>query len=460
MARFGQPEVMETTTNDTTPRGSTVAGPTATEAIAAVHAAAPGWRRTAPEERATALRRAAALVRGAHDLLGDQLHEETGRLREEAAESAGVAADLLEEAAANAVAPAGRVLAGAPGQTDLVRREPYGVVGVITPWNDPFPIAAGLIGAALATGNTVVHKPSERCSRAGATLAGLVASALPDDVLATVSGDGAVGAQIARDERVALVAHVGSTVAGRSIATTCAARGGAYVIENGGKDPVIVDAGVPAAWAAEQIAVGAFANAGQICTSVERVYIHQDVADDVIAELVARARALVPGVTLPRMVDEDQLEVVRAQVEDARSRGAEIAAGGHRLDLEGPWWAPTVLTGCSPEMAVMTEETFGPLAPIRVVPDWESGLREAGSSDYGLAATVLTDDPEHAAQAIAELDVGTVKVNDVFGGAPGGSADPRRASGRGRGFGPDLLDEMTLLKVIHQEQVNGPGAEG
>jgi succinate-semialdehyde dehydrogenase/glutarate-semialdehyde dehydrogenase len=118
---------------------------------------------------------------------------------------------------------------------------------------------------------------------------------------------------------------------------------------------------------------------------------------------------------------------------------------------EGPgaFYPPTVLTGCTLDMLVLREETFGPVAPVRVVSDFASGLREAADDRFGLAATVLTADMAHAQEAWRALPVGTVKVNDVFGGAPGGSAQPRGASGRGYGYGPELLDEMTMTKVVH-----------
>ncbi|HEX6917515.1 MAG TPA: aldehyde dehydrogenase family protein, partial [Phycicoccus sp.] len=114
-------------------------------------------------------------------------------------------------------------------------------------------------------------------------------------------------------------------------------------------------------------------------------------------------------------------------------------------------YAPTVLVDCTDDMLVMSEETFGPVAPVAVVESWQEGLARAGRGRYGLAATVLTADDRHALEAVDALDVGTVKVNAVFGGAPGGSADPRRDSGRGAGYGPDLLREMVVLKTVHWE---------
>jgi succinate-semialdehyde dehydrogenase/glutarate-semialdehyde dehydrogenase len=424
-------------------------------AVAAAEGARAPWRRTPASERAGLLRAAAGAVREAADDLGAALCASTGRLLEEARQSARVAADLLEEAAVSGVLDAGRALAGDPQAMDVVRREPRGVVAVITPWNDPYPAAAGLLAAALVTGNTVVHKPSERSAVPGWLIGRLVASALPAGVLNVVNGDGAVGERLVSDPRVQLVAHVGSTATGRRIAAVVGARGGRALLENGGKDPILIDCGVEPRWAAEQIVIGAFTNTGQLCTSVERVYLHRDVADAVLEELVRRAEAIVVGspdeaaTELGPMVDEQQLSVVERHVDQALSAGAERLTGGKRLDAPGSYYPPTVLVGCADELAVMSEETFGPVAAVAVVDDFAEGLRRAAGGAYGLAATVLTPRLDHALEAAEELEVGTVKVNAVFGGAPGGSADPRRDSGSGPGFGPDLLGELTVLKAVH-----------
>lgn len=439
---------------------SVVVPATAEEARAAVDAAweaRDAWRRTAPADRAACLRAAAAAVRADADRLGDLLTAATGRLLGQARESAAVAADLLDEAATTGLGSAGRALAGAPAALDVVRREPRGVVAVVTPWNDPFPAAAGLLAAALVTGNTVVHKPSERSALPGWEMARLVAEQLPDGVLNVVNGDGETGAAVVADERVALVAHVGSTAAGRRIAAVAGARGAKVLLENGGKDAIVVDAGVDPRWAAEQVATGAFTNTGQICTAVERVYLHDDVADAVIAELVRLAEGMAVGdptdraTTLGPLVDAEQLAVVDEQVRAAVAGGARCLTGGAPPDRPGSYYPPTVLDGCPPDATVLTEETFGPVAAVVRVRDFAEALELAGSGRYGLAATVLTRDLGHALRAAEELEVGTVKVNGVFGGAPGGSADPRRDSGGGAGYGPDLLTEMTVLKTVHLE---------
>jgi acyl-CoA reductase-like NAD-dependent aldehyde dehydrogenase len=428
---------------------------TAEEIDTAVHAARQArlfWRRTPPGERAKALRQAADTVRTDADLLGDLLCATTGRPLSQARDSAAVAADLLDEAAVSGLLDAGRSLAGDPLEMDTVRREPRGVIAVLTPWNDPYPAAAGLIAAALITGNTVVHKPSERSARPGWELGRRIAAALPPAVLTVLSGDGQVGARLAADTRIDLVADIGSTKTGRRIATAVGARGGWVLLENG-----LVDAGVDPRWAAEQIAAGAFTNTGQLCTSVERIYLHRSIADQVISELVTLAERLVVGdpresdTDLGPLVDECQLKIVMDHVTVAVEAGATCLTGGRRLDRPGSFFPPTVLTGCTPQMPVVSQETFGPVAAVQIVDDFDGALREANSGDFGLAATVLTPDLTHALRAVDELDVGTVKINSVFRGAPGGSADPRRASGSGPGFGPALIGEFTALKAVHLE---------
>jgi len=289
----------------------------------------------------------------------------------------------------------------------------------------------------------VIFKPSERTPQTGVELAAAFTDVLPDDVLLLAAGDGAVGAELA-DADVDLVAHVGSTATGRSIARACAARGAAYLLENGGNDPLIVDAGVDPAWAAEQAALGAFANAGQICTSVERIYVVAELADAFVGDLVAAAG----GWDQP-LVDRRHRDAVHAQVTSALEDGARALTGGSVPDGPGSAYPATVLTGCTDTMTVMREETFGPVAPVRVVEDFDEALTAAAGSGYGLAATVLTPSTAHAQRAWRELPVGTLKVNAVFGGAPGGAAEPRGVSGSGFGYGPELLDEMTTTSVLH-----------
>jgi succinate-semialdehyde dehydrogenase/glutarate-semialdehyde dehydrogenase len=430
-------------------------------AVAAARSALPAWRRTAPGARAAALRAAAADLRSELERLAELHTRDTGRLLADARGAVDAAASLLEEAATVAPLDSGRSLGGDPRAIDVVRREPRGVVAVITPWNDPLPAAAGLLGAALATGNTVVHKPSERSPLVGAALAEVLQRHLPDGVLTLVQGDGAVGERLVADPGVDVVAHVGSTRAGRRIAEVAGPRAAKLLLENGGKDALVVDAGVDPVWAAQQAALGAFVNAGQLCVAVERVVVHADVADAFVAALVEEAARWRPGppsdgaTRLGPLVDERAVEGVLAHVRAAVDGGARVLLGGGRPAEEslarGCYLEPTVLVDVTPEMAVWTEETFGPVVPVMVAGSFDEALALADEGSYGLAATVLTPSIEHALRAADTLEVGTVKVNAVFGGAPGGSADPRRGSGTGRGYGPDLIGELTVLKAVHIE---------
>jgi acyl-CoA reductase-like NAD-dependent aldehyde dehydrogenase len=280
---------------------------------------------------------------------------------------------------------------------------PRGVVAVLTPWNDPVAVAAGLLGAALVTGNTVVHKPSERCPHTGRRVAELLAAHLPDGVLEILDGDGPVGARLAAAE-VDVVAHVGSSATGRTIAQACARTGAKALLENGGNDPLVVDADVDPTWAAGEAATGCFANAGQICTAVERIYVLDEVAGPFLDALV-RAAAERP---IGPLVDERMRREVHEQVEDAVRRGARVLAGGEVPAGPGSHYPCTVLADCDPSMRIMHEETFGPVAPVQVVGSFDEALRLAAEGEHGLAATVLTRSMDHAQRAWRELPVGTV----------------------------------------------------
>jgi betaine-aldehyde dehydrogenase len=421
-------------------------------AVTTARQAWPSWRHTPPADRGAAVHAAAAALRAGAASLAE-LHEcDTGRPRDEATESILAGAATLDQYAELGPVHRGRALLGAWSATDLMVPEPRGVVAALTPWNDPVAVACGLLGAALVTGNCVVHKPSERCPRVGARLGELLEPAFPDGVLRTVSGDGSVGAFLASHEGVDVVAHVGGTATGREIAKATARTGAKALLENGGNDPLLVDSSVDPAWAAEQAALGAFANAGQVCVSVERIYVHGGIATEFLAALTDAATHWADR--LPPLVDHAHREKVHSHVRQARDAGAEVLTGGHVPDGSGTWYPPTVLAGCTDDMTVMTVETFGPVAPVRMVDDFAAGLAAASRGPYGLAATVLTADMTHAQEAWRTLPVGTVKVNAVFGGAPGGAAQPRGLSGTGFGYGPELLDELTTTKVVH---ITDPG---
>jgi len=431
-----------------------------TTAVETARSAAADWARTPAAQRAAALAATADALAAEAEQLALLTTREMGRPVAQARAGVHAAVATLRQYAELGPLHRGRSLAGDLDATDLMVHEPLGVVGVITPWNDPTAVSAGLLGAALVTGNAVIYKPSERTPATGWRLAQLFAAHLPAGVFSMLCGDGRVGADLAGRE-IDAVAHVGSTAAGRAIAQACARTGAKAILENGGSDPLLVDADVDPVWGAGQAALGAFANAGQLCVSVERIYVVETIAEPFVSALVDLARALRPGpgtdaeTEIGPLVDRRHRDLVHAHVTAAVQAGAHAMCGGRIPDGPGAFYPPTVLTGCTDDMTVVREETFGPVAPVLTVGSFDEGLVRAARSPYGLAATVLTGSMAHAQRAWRELPVGTVKINDVFGGAPGGAAHPRRASGQGFGYGPELLDELTHTKVVHVEPPPG-----
>ncbi|MFC9770613.1 MULTISPECIES: aldehyde dehydrogenase family protein [unclassified Pseudarthrobacter] len=427
-------------------------------AVEVARRAAPEWAATAPADRGAALKAAARALDSAAQELAGLNASETGRPVEESLAGIGAAVSTLEQYAELAPVHRGHSLRGNRLAADYTVAEPRGVAVLLTPWNDPVAVACGLIGAALATGNAVIHKPSERCPRLGEALGEVLAPAFPPGVFLTVSGGAGVGALLSQAE-VDVLAHVGSSASGARIARAGALTGAHVLRENGGNDPLLVDRDVDPAWAAEQAAIGAFSNSGQICTAVERIYVHRDIAEQFTAALQAEAARRNGNGSVAPLVDGRMRDEVHAQVTEALGAGATAVEGGDLPDGPGSFYPATVLVGCTAQMQVMTEETFGPVAPVQVVDSFDDGLRLACSGKYGLAATVLSSNITHIQQAVAALPVGTVKVNAVFGGAPGGAAQPRGDSGAGFGYGPELLDEFSQVKVVHISAPPEPPAE-
>ncbi|HET8614234.1 MAG TPA: aldehyde dehydrogenase family protein [Actinomycetales bacterium] len=418
------------------------------EAVRLARTTSPTWQRTSPAERAAVVRAAAQRVRDCADELTALTTSEMGRPADLARGGVDAGASTMEQYAELGPLHRGRSLQGGWDAVDLMVPQARGVVAVCTPWNDPVAVPAGLLAAALVTGNTVVFKPSERTPLTGERLAQTFLDELPEGVLTLVHGDAETGAALSGHDDVDVVCHVGSTAAGRAIAAAVAQTGAKALLENGGKDPMIVDAGVDPVWAAQQAALGGFINSGQLCTAVERVYVHEHVADAFVEALVREAKATQLG----PMVDERMRTAVHQQVHQALESGARAVVGGSVPEGPGAYYPATVLTGVTPDMSVMRDETFGPVVPVMTVGSFGEALELACDSPYGLAATVLTPSMANAQRAWRELPVGTVKVNAVFGGAPGGAAQPRGASGDGFGYGPELLDELTVTKVVHLGQ--------
>ena len=423
-------------------------------AVAAAREALPRWSRLPAAERAELVKAAARKMRERAEELAGLVTLENGKPLDDALGGVEAGIGTLEQYAELGPLHRGKSLNGNYMAADTMVHEPCGVAAVVVPWNDPIAIACGYLGAALVTGNTIVFKPSEKTPLSAVWLATMF-DGLPEGVLNLLLGDARAGHPLVSHEDVNLVLFTGSVPTGRGILEVAGRQLKKAVVELGGKDPMIVDRGVDSAWAAAQAATGSFANTGQICTSVERIYVHEAVAEEFLRELTARAEVLrvgdgsEPRTEMGPLIDEGQRNLVHRHVREAVKAGAELRCGGELPDGPGFFYPPTVLSGVRKGMAVVDEETFGPIAAVEVVSSFDEALKKANETVYGLAATVLTSDPERAQRASRELRVGTVKVNAVFGGAPGGAAEPRKASGLGFGYGPELLDEVTTTKVVH-----------
>jgi acyl-CoA reductase-like NAD-dependent aldehyde dehydrogenase len=423
-------------------------------AVAAARGALHGWSRMSAEERAGLVKATARKMREHAEEIARLVTLENGKPLDDALGGVEAGIGTLEQYTELGPLHRGKSLNGGYMASDMMVHEPYGVAAVVVPWNDPIAIACGYLGAALVTGNTVVFKPSEKTPLSAVRLVEMFGG-LPDGVLNLLLGDERAGRPLVTHESVDLVLFTGSVPTGRGILETAGSQLKKAVVELGGKDPMIVDSGVDPAWAAGEAATGSFANTGQICTSVERIYVHEAIAGEFLRELTARAESIrvgegtEPDTEMGPLVDEGQRELVHRHVREAVEAGAELLCGGEVPEEPGFFYPPTVLSGVRSGMAVVDEETFGPIAAVEIVPSFDEALKKANETVYGLAATVLTPDQEHAARAWRELAVGTVKINAVFGGAPGGAGEPRKASGLGFGYGPELLDEVTTTKVVH-----------
>ncbi|MEF8887400.1 MAG: aldehyde dehydrogenase family protein [Haloarculaceae archaeon] len=302
-----------------------------------------------------------------------------------------------------------------------VYREPVGVVGMITPWNYPFGIPASEVVPTLFAGNAVVLKPAEETTLTAFLLQDLLEEAgLPADLLQVVPGRGEVTGQALAESGVDHLSFTGSTEVGKHLREVCAGTATTVCLECGGSDPAIVMPDANLDLAADGIRWARFANAGQSCAAVKRVYAHVAIEPRLRRLLVERVENLRVGagdsdegvVEVGPLISAEAVERLHSQVERSVEMGAEVLTGGEPLDREGHFYAPTVLTGVTDEMPVVREETFGPVLPVMSYADIDDAVERANDTPYGLTGSVWTTDTERGERVARRIEAGTVTVNE------------------------------------------------
>ena len=427
-------------------------------AVDAASAAFPAWRRLSAGERAELLHEVAARLTANTEALATLLTREGGKPLVENRDEMSWSAACFRYYAELGRNTRGRVIPSIePSQLALVLKEPYGVVGAIVPWNYPILLLAWKVAPALAAGNTVVIKPSEMTPPSTLALA-QVFEHLPPGVVNIVTGYGKeAGEPLVLDPRVRVIAFTGSLETGRHIARIAADQIKKLHLELGGKDAFIVAEDADLAIAVPGVAWAALLNTGQVCTSTERVYVHESIAPRFIERIVEYARGLRlgsgmnPETDVGPMIGAPYRAKVEAHVEDARAHGARILTGGQRPASQprGFFYEPTVLAGVDHSMRIMREETFGPTIPIMTYRDFDEAITLANDSPFGLGANLYTHDARKVKQFYEDVQAGTLWVNDPLTDNDAGPFGGMKMSGNGRELGEEGLDEFRETKHLH-----------
>lgn len=458
-------------------------------AVAGANAAFRIWAATPFEERAAALMRAADAVadlvdgRAAngdhletpHTSTSELLCRELGKVLPDCRGEIGFAAAYLRDA----VATAGEVLARSEAVDDdlgrmEVLREPYGVVGAITPWNAPIILSMLKVAPALATGNTLVVKPSPLAPLAVTRVLRTIAAHLPEGALSVVHGGADVGAALTGHRGVAKVAFTGGLATGRAIARTAAENVRPVVLELGGNDAAILlsDADLDDL-AIDRLVQASFITSGQVCMAAKRVYVHRSRFDEVVdryrqvaARTLVTGDPLGEGTTLGPLVTRDARERVAALVDGARSRGAEVVPIGRVADPDlvsrGWFLEPTIVLGARDDDPIVTTEQFGPTVPLLAFDDEDDVVDRANGSDLGLGASVWSSDEERAFALARRLETGFTFVNthNRSGMALHAPFGGRKHSGYGREYGVAGVLEYLQLHTVNAPAAFRPGGVG
>ncbi|MEJ2548915.1 MAG: succinic semialdehyde dehydrogenase [Gemmatimonadota bacterium] len=434
-------------------------------AVDRARAASEEWRATPARRRARLFDRFQDLLLEGQDEILDIVQLETGKARahafEEVADVA-ITTAYYQERAPGLLQPKRRrgVL---PRLTRVLElRKPHGVVGIISPWNYPLSLGATDAIPALLAGNAVVLKPDLQTTHTALWIAEkLSESGLPADLFQVVSGEGPeAGAALVR--AADYVAFTGSTETGRIVAAAAGECLTGASLELGGKNAMIVRGDADLEKAVEGALQGCFANAGQLCIAIERIYVHRSIHDAFLARFTERTAALRLGTGLDWGYDVGslsspaQLDKVSAHVEDAVAKGVTVRAGGNARPDIGPWFfEPTVLTGVTPEMRIWSEETFGPVAAVRPFETDEEAVELANDSRYGLNASLWSGDTRAAVALARRIEAGTVNINEAYAAAWGSVDAPMggmKDSGIGRRHGREGLLKYTQAQTIAEQR--------
>jgi len=434
-------------------------------AIGAARAAFPGWARTPAAERANLLHEAAHKIRTHQEELIRLLTLEEGKPYVENEEELLWTHNTLDYYAEMARNDRGRVIPpGAEGQFNFTLKEPYGVVGCIVPWNYPLLLLAWKIAPALAVGNTVVIKPSEFTPLTTLKLIEVAFDHLPPGVVNVVTGYGAeTGEVLVRHPDVPMIAFTGSLATGQRIASIGAPMMKKLHLELGGKDPMVIAPDIEMEVAVRGLAYSALLNAGQVCTSTERVYVHESLFGQFSEELADFVSNLKLGNGLDENTDIGPMlrgqfrGKVEDHVQDAVNAGARILTGGRRpAEFEkGFFYEPTVLINVDHSMKIMREETFGPVIPLMPYKTFDEAIALANDTPFGLGACLMTHDAKLVKRYFEEVKAGTIWINDPLTDNYAGPFGGMKMTGGGRELGQEGMDEFTEVKHVHWDVEGG-----
>lgn len=430
-------------------------------AVDAARAALPAWSAMPAPERARILDRALDLLEARAEELAYALTWEEGKPIPESRVEIRRGLDVMRYVSGEGRRMGGQTLPSIlPNMLAFTQRRPLGIVGLITPWNFPFAIPAWKVAPALITGNTMILKPAEQTPICAMLLAeALQEAGLPPGVLNLVHGDGEVGKAIVAHDQIRGISFTGSTAVGKEINVAAASRLAKVQLELGGKNAIIVLEDADLDHAAREIAVAAWGSSGQRCTATSRLIVQRSVA----AALVDKLRALAPTyrvgsgfdpeVKVGPVIAPDALERITRYVALAQEEGATLALGGHPLEGEGYFFAPTLLTGVSPRMTVAQEEIFGPVLAVIEVEDLNEAIAVSNAVAYGLSSALYTRNLPAALTYAREAETGLLHVNAPsiyseiqlpFGGL-------KDSGFGGREMGPTAIDFYTEWQTMYMQ---------